>query len=60
MAQGNDVVPIFGTRTPARVRENAQALAMRLTPSDLDRLDLAFPLGIAAGARYADMSTVNR
>lgn len=60
LAQGNDVVPIFGTRTPERVQHNAEALQLRLTPQFLDKLDLSFFMGAAKGDRYSDMSTVNR
>jgi len=60
LAQGNDVVPLFGTRKAERVQHNAQALELRLTPEILDRLDRAFVLGAALGDRYPDMSTVNR
>ncbi len=60
MAKGEDVVPIPGTRKISRLEENAGALEVNLTPSDMDRLDKAFPKDAAAGQRYPDMSTVNR
>lgn len=60
MAQGDDIVPIPGTKKRNRLEENVGALKVSLSGSDLKRLDEAFPKGATAGARYADMSTVNR
>lgn len=60
MAQGEDMVPIPGTRKISRLEENVGALAVRLTGGDLKRLDEAFPQDAAAGQRYPDMSAVNR
>lgn len=60
MAQGPDIVPIPGTKKRNRLEENVGALKVALTAADLRRLEEAFPRGITAGARYADMSTVNR
>lgn len=60
MAQGNDIVPIPGTKKRERLEENLGALEVRLSPADLKHLDEAFPRGATAGPRYADMSTVNR
>jgi len=60
LAQGHDVVPIPGTRHAERVEENVGALDVVLAEADLERLDRAFPVGAAAGERYADMSPVNR
>jgi aryl-alcohol dehydrogenase-like predicted oxidoreductase len=60
LAQGEDVLPIPGTKKRHRLEENAGALEVQLTREDLNLLDEAFPLGVTAGARYADMSTVNR
>ncbi len=48
--QGPDVVPIPGTRTPARVDENAAAAAVQLTAGDLERIDEIAPPGAAEGA----------
>jgi aryl-alcohol dehydrogenase-like predicted oxidoreductase len=53
LAQGDDIVPIPGTKRPKYVAENLDALAVSLTPADLARIDAAFPAGVAAGARYA-------
>jgi aryl-alcohol dehydrogenase-like predicted oxidoreductase len=60
LAQGEDLVPIPGTRRAERLEENAGALDVSLTEADLARLEEAFPPGAAAGDRYANMSTVNR
>jgi aryl-alcohol dehydrogenase-like predicted oxidoreductase len=54
-AQGEDVVPIPGTKRPRYVEENAGALDVELTADDLASLEAA---GVAAGERYADMSSV--
>ncbi|MET9363212.1 aldo/keto reductase [Streptomyces sp. NPDC006632] len=51
LAQGDDIVPIPGTRRVARIEENAAADAVVLGPEQLARLDALTP---AAGARYAD------
>ena len=60
LAQGDDVVPIPGTKRVQYLEENAAAADVELTDDDLRRLDEAFPPGAAAGDRYPDMSTVNR
>jgi aryl-alcohol dehydrogenase-like predicted oxidoreductase len=60
MAQGEDIVPIPGTRKISRLEENAGALEVKLTDGDLSRLNKAFPKGAAEGQRYPDMSAVNR
>ena len=61
LAQGDDIVPIPGTRHPERVEENVHALDVVLSESDLRRIDAAAPKGIAAGERYAagGMQSVN-
>jgi aryl-alcohol dehydrogenase-like predicted oxidoreductase len=58
--QGDDVVPIPGTRRPSRVDENAAAADIRLTDAQLAALAEAFPPGATAGERYAPagMTTV--
>jgi len=58
--QGDDVAPIPGTRHPNRVEENAAAVDIELTDEQLRALDEAFPPGITAGDRYADMTPVER
>ncbi|MBO9553628.1 aldo/keto reductase [Cellulomonas sp.] len=58
LAQGDDIVPIPGTRRVSRLEENVGATAVTLTADDLAALAEAVPAGAAAGARYADMSAV--
>ncbi|MCL4422364.1 MAG: aldo/keto reductase [Actinobacteria bacterium] len=58
LAQGEDVVPIPGTRRRTYLKENAAADDIRLEPEDLARLDETVPPGAAHGDRYADMSAV--
>ena len=58
--QGDDVAPIPGTKRTAYLEENVGALDVTLTDEDLRQIEQAAPIGIAAGDRYADMSTVNR
>jgi aryl-alcohol dehydrogenase-like predicted oxidoreductase len=60
LAQGEDVVPIPGTKRRTYLEENAAATEVRLTPQELERIDAAAPVGAGAGDRYADMSTVHR
>ncbi|MGH8396927.1 MAG: aldo/keto reductase [Gammaproteobacteria bacterium] len=60
LAQGEDIVPIPGTKQRKYLEENVAALGVKLDKVDLQRIDAAFPRGIATGNRYADMSTVNR
>jgi aryl-alcohol dehydrogenase-like predicted oxidoreductase len=59
LAQGDDVVPIPGTKRRTYLEQNVAAVDIELTDDDLRRLDNVFPQG-AAGDRYPDMSTVNR
>jgi len=58
--QGDDVVPIPGTRRVQRLEENAEAAEVQLTAGQLERVDELFPPGVTAGDRYADMSVVER
>ena len=62
MAQGNDIVPIPGTKRRRYLEENAAAENVALTVSDLRRLAAAFPKGVAAGERYipASMKAIDR
>ena len=61
-AQGDDVVPIPGTKRRTYLDENAAALEIELTTADLTELALAAPVGRTAGARYPEssMAAVNR
>jgi len=58
--QGQDVVPIPGTKRRKYLEENAAAASLSLSAEELKRIDSTFPRGMAAGNRYPDMSTVNR
>ena len=62
MAQGEDVVPIPGTKRRKYLEENVAADEVEVTPEELSRIDEVAPRGAAAGARYheAGMATVNR
>jgi aryl-alcohol dehydrogenase-like predicted oxidoreductase len=60
LAQGNDIVPIPGTKRRAYLEENVGATKITLTPDDLARIDAVAPKGVTAGDRYPDMSSVNR
>jgi aryl-alcohol dehydrogenase-like predicted oxidoreductase len=61
LAQGEDVVPIPGTKRRAYLDENLGALAVRLTPEELARIDAILPPGAASGERYMEtgMKAVN-
>ena len=58
--QGEDIVPIPGTKRRSYLEENAAAADITLTQEELDRIDEASPSDSAAGDRYPDMSMVNR
>ncbi|MCW2610747.1 MAG: hypothetical protein QOC93_3997 [Actinomycetota bacterium] len=58
--QGDDIVPIPGTKRVKYLEENAAAADITLTPEDLARIDEAAPVGSTAGERYPDMSSVHR
>jgi len=62
LAQGNDIVPIPGTKRRDYLDENLGALDVVLSKQDLARIDRALPQGAAAGGRYpeASMSALNR
>ncbi len=60
LVQGEDIVPIPGTKHRTYLEENVAAVDIILTPEELNRLETVAPKGIAAGERYPDMSTVNR
>ncbi len=54
LAQGEDIVPIPGTKRRQYLEENLGALNVRLSAEDLARLDAACPPGVAAGPRYPE------
>jgi aryl-alcohol dehydrogenase-like predicted oxidoreductase len=57
LKQGDDLVPIPGTRKRSRVEENAAAAEIELDEAEMRELEAVAP---AVGDRYADMSSVNR
>ena len=59
LAQGDDIVPIPGTKRRKYLEENIAAAGVKLSKSDLARIEEAAPKGFAAGGRYHDMSSVN-
>ena len=62
LAQGDDLVPIPGTRRIPTLEQNAATVDLVLTPEDLARIDAVFPKGAASGHRYAEAarSALNR
>jgi aryl-alcohol dehydrogenase-like predicted oxidoreductase len=58
LAQGDDVVPIPGTKRVRYLEENVGALGIQLSAEDLAVLDTAAPHGAVRGDRYPNMSTV--
>jgi aryl-alcohol dehydrogenase-like predicted oxidoreductase len=62
LAQGDDIVPIPGTKRRKYLEENVAALEVQLSADDLRRLAEAFPHGAAAGLRYTEqmMKAVNQ
>ena len=54
LAQGNDVVPIPGTRRIRHLEENLAAADIRLTDAELEQISQAVPPGAAAGERYPE------
>jgi aryl-alcohol dehydrogenase-like predicted oxidoreductase len=60
LAQGEDVVPIPGTKRVRYLEDNVAAVDVQLSPDDLRQLAEIAPVGVAAGERYPDMSIVGR
>jgi aryl-alcohol dehydrogenase-like predicted oxidoreductase len=60
LARGDDIVPIPGTASVAHLEQNVAAASASLTAEEMASIDAAFPPGVAAGDRYADMSLLNR
>ena len=52
LAQGEDIVPIPGTKRRLYLEENLDALSVHLTPGNLKSLSQSVRLGAAAGERY--------
>src|SRR6266849_838978 len=62
LAQGENIVPIPGTKRRKYLEENLGAIEVRLSEEDLQRINDVFPTGAAAGLRYPEqmMAAVNR
>jgi aryl-alcohol dehydrogenase-like predicted oxidoreductase len=62
LAQGDDIVPIPGTKRRTFLEQNVGAMDIVLTAADFERIDRVLPCGVAAGDRYAakSMQAVNR
>ena len=60
LAQGNDIVPIPGTKQRRYLEENVAATKISLTSEELEQIEAVAPQGVASGDRYSDMSPVNR
>ena len=54
LAQGEDVLPIPGTKSLSRLEENLGAMDIELTPAELDAVAKVLPVGAAAGTRYPE------
>ena len=52
LAQGNDVIPIPGTKRKQRVDENLAALGVKLSKAEVERISAIAPVGAGAGPRY--------
>ncbi|MBG6245560.1 aldo/keto reductase [Candidatus Symbiopectobacterium sp. 'North America'] len=61
LAQGDDIVPIPGTKRRRYLEENIAALDVQLTPEELAEIEAIFPFAAAAGDRYGteSMATIN-
>lgn len=61
LAQGEDIVPIPGTKRRSYLEQNMGALEVSLSPEELERIDEILPPGAASGPRYHDagMATIN-
>ena len=62
LAQGEDIIPIPGTKRRQRLEENAAAVDIELSTEDLEQLEAIAPIGVAAGTRYpeAAMDSLNQ
>jgi aryl-alcohol dehydrogenase-like predicted oxidoreductase len=59
MAQGDDIVPIPGTKRRKYLEENAAAAEIELTPAELESINAVFPIGAASGERYPKESAAS-
>lgn len=56
LRQGSDLIPLVGMGRPENVDRNLEATRVHLDDADLAALDVAFPVGCAAGNRYPDQA----
>jgi aryl-alcohol dehydrogenase-like predicted oxidoreductase len=54
LAQGEDIVPIPGTKRRSYLKENLAAAAVQLSQAERDEIAAAFPPGLASGLRYPE------
>jgi aryl-alcohol dehydrogenase-like predicted oxidoreductase len=59
LSQGDDIVPIPGSKSIGHLEENIAATTIELNADDLARIDEVAPKGVAAGDRYPSMAAVN-
>jgi aryl-alcohol dehydrogenase-like predicted oxidoreductase len=52
LAQGEDVIPIPGTKRRKYLEENVAAVEIKLSAAEVQELSAAFPAGVTAGSRY--------
>ncbi|MGH2911600.1 MAG: aldo/keto reductase [Solirubrobacteraceae bacterium] len=60
LSRGEDVVPIPGTKRRGYLEENVAAAEIELSADELARIEQVAPVGVTAGERYANMSTIDR
>ena len=58
--QGEDIVPIPGTKRRSYFEENIAAAEIQLSDDDLARIEEAAPVGVTAGERYYNMATIDQ
>jgi aryl-alcohol dehydrogenase-like predicted oxidoreductase len=54
LSQGDDIVPIPGTKRKKYIEENAGAVKVELTRKDIEEIEEVFPKGAASGLRYPE------
>ena len=52
LAQGDDVVAVFGTKRRTYLEENLEGMNVNLSPQDMTAIGELLPLGAASGERY--------
>jgi aryl-alcohol dehydrogenase-like predicted oxidoreductase len=59
MAQGSDVIPIPSSKSLNHLEDNIKSINIKLSAEELNRLNMLFAPGAAAGPRTRDMHRVN-